>query len=650
MIPEQILLAPDSSAKMLPEPVRSWAGSRTEYPRDKTIAQVFEEVVRAYPDSIALTFGAENISYSELNLRANRLAHHLRRMGVGPETMVGVCMERSIEMIVGLVGILKAGGAFVPFDANYPRERLDFMVSDTQARVMVTQRSLAQIASGDRGATCIVLDEDGLLNSTGDNQNPLPQGSPTSLAYVMYTSGSTGRPKGVLVENRSVVRLVFNTNFCRFGPDEVVLQFAPISFDASTLEIWGALLHGARLVLMPPTARSLEGLGRAIREHGVTTLWLTAGLFHLFVDERLDDLRCVKQLLAGGDALSSRHVCRVLENLTRVTLINGYGPTEGTTFTCCHVMKPGDAVPPSVPIGRPISNSFAYILDEELRPVSPGAPGELFAGGDGVARGYLNAPELTAEKFLPDPFSEESAARMYRTGDLARWREDGTIEFLGRVDDQVKILGHRVEPGEIEAALLEYSGIRQVCVVPNTDETGTKRLVAYYVHAGSVALEPRDLKEFLAAKLPPYMVPALYVSVPVLPLNPNGKVDSAALPAPVVAPAHAPAESPVSHLEQGIATVWKRVLRTENAGLEDNFFDLGGDSLLLVAVHSQLQKLLQIEIQVTDLFEFTTIRTLAEHLAKSAPAAPSFLAVQRQAQEQRKAFARRRVVVKGERA
>lgn len=641
----QGILPKESSQNILPEPLRAWAGHRTDYPRQKTVAQIFEEVTSARPNDIAVVFGATQLSYEELNSRANSLAHRLRQMGVGPETLVGVCLERSLELIVALVGILKAGGAYVPFDPSYPRERLDFMLADTNTSIVVTQKELSAVALGGQHVDQILLNEDSAAPSTFRQQNPSPLGSATSLAYVLYTSGSTGRPKGVLVENRSIVRLLFETNFCRLGPEEVILQFAPISFDASTFEIWGALLHGGKLVVMPPKASSLSELGQAIREHHVTTLWLTAGLFNLFVDERLEDLRTLKQLLAGGEALSAPHVRRVLENLPDITFINGYGPTEGTTFTCCHVMRSGDLIPDSVPIGRPISNSFVYILNNELRPVASSAPGELCIAGDGVARGYLNAPEVTAERFVADPFTIEPGARLYRTGDFARWSEDGRVQFLGRIDNQVKIHGHRIEPGEIETVLGQFPGIRQSCVVPHSDEAGTKRLVGYYVAADDPKVEPRELKEFLSAKLPTYMVPSFYVALPALPLDPNGKVDRTTLQARTIALALSGtvSESSGSQFNDQITEVWKRVLHLDRAGQDDNFFDLGGDSLLLVAVHSQLQKLLQIEIQVTDLFEFTTIRTLAKHLSAGGAAQMSLSIVQQQGQKQRQAFAKLRV-------
>ena len=644
---EQEVLIQDRSSKTLPEPLRSWAGRRTSYPRDATIVQLFEEVAARRPNGIAVACGNVRLTYGELNKRANQLAHSLRRKGVCAETMVGVCLERSAELIVALVGILKAGGAYVPFDSAYPRERLDLMLADTRTPLMVTQESLVGVALGDRKVPTIFLDKDSLEQQAEFNENPSPVSSATSLAYVIYTSGSTGKPKGVLVENRSVVRLVFNTNFCHLTSEEVILQFAPISFDASTFEIWGALLHGAKLIVVPTRTSSLEELAATIREHGVTTLWLTAGLFHLFVDERLEDLRPVRQLLAGGDVLSARHVRRVLEKLPNTTVINGYGPTEGTTFTCCHVMRPGDPVPDSVPIGRPISNTFVYILDAESRPVPAGATGELCAAGDGIARGYLHVPEGATEKFASDPFLHESAARMYRTGDLARWNENGTVEFLGRMDNQVKILGHRVEPGEIEVALGQYPGIRQACVVANLDEAGTKRLVSYHVSADEVKPTAQELKAFLTAKMPAYMVPSFYVRMAALPLDPNGKVNRSALPKPVAGSQQSPSLESGSALERSIFDVWRAILRIDRIGLDDNFFDLGGDSLLLVAVHSQLQRLLELDIQVTDLFDFTTVRSLARHLGKRGVIRHSIAAAQEQGQKQREVFARKRTVKGG---
>ena len=403
---------------------------------------------------------------------------------------------------------------------------------------------------------------------------------------------------------------------------------------------------------MPPQTFSLADLGRVVRQQGVTTLWLTAGLFSLMVDERLEDLRNVRQLLAGGDVISALHVRRVLSEVPDCCLINGYGPTENTTFTCCFPMRHGDHVPDAVPIGRPISNTKVYILDGELRPVGIGEIGELYAAGDGLARGYLNSADATTEKFVPNPFVGEPGARMYRTGDLARWRQDGVVEFLGRIDTQLKILGHRIEPGEIEAALATHEALKQVCVVAQTSANGTKRLVAYYIPKLSAPLPVGSLREFLAKKLPNYMIPSLFVPLAAFPLSPNGKVDRSALSARHVdteagevdteAAEEAPAEVQTMEIEQRIADLWRKTLSRDQVGLDDNFFDLGGKSLALVSIHAHLQKALQVEIPVMDLFEFTTVRALARRLRGGKDLEPGFSELQEQGQKQRAAFYRRR--------
>lgn len=620
------------------QPVAARNATRTEYPRDHSIAQLFEETVRAFPNSVALVFGDRQVTYAQLNEQSNRLARRLQAEGVGPETLVGCCFERSIELIVGLVAVLKAGGAYVPIDPAYPKERVEFLLRDTQTRMMLTQQSLASTVLATHREACLVVDD--AWSAGPDPGNPVSATGPNSLAYVMYTSGSTGRPKGVLIENRSIVRLVRNTNFCSFGPDEIFLQFAPASFDASTFEIWGALLNGGRLIIMKPGPISLSDLISTVREHGVTTLWLTAGLFNLMAGENLRELRSLRQFLAGGDVLSPHHVRAVLDQLPHCSLINGYGPTENTTFTCCYAMRAGEPVPEPVPIGSPISNTQVYILDEDLKPVPSGAIGELYVAGDGLARGYLNDPEATAAKFISNPFAPvDPEARMYRTGDLARWRPDGAVEFLGRADGQVKILGHRVEPGEIEAALCEHARIRQSCVVALPDEQGSKRLAAYYASVGG-ELAVSELRRFLSEKLPEFMIPTFFVHTKSLPLTPNGKVDRAGLaslgvPSRVVAAAdHAKTE-----LEATILEAWRESLGLEQFGMTDNFFDLGGNSLKLVTVHAKLEKSLRIEIPITAVLEFTTVRALAGYLAGKAAPGQVVSNARERAHRQRAAFA-----------
>ncbi|HKN84164.1 MAG TPA: amino acid adenylation domain-containing protein, partial [Pyrinomonadaceae bacterium] len=424
-----------------------WNSTPTEYPRHRCVHESFEEQVARAPEATALVFEDETLTYGELNERANRLAHRLRALGVGPEITVGVLMDRSPELIVALLGILKAGGVYVPLNPAYPKERLALMCDDAQLRVVLTQEKFADsLREQNAELLCIAT-----ANLGGENKSNLDnQTTSENRAYVMYTSGSTGRPKGVNVEHRSIVRLVKNTNYADFSSAQTFLQFAPITFDASTLEVWGSLLNGARLVVMSPGTPSPEELGHALRRHDVTTLWLTAGLFHLMVDENLAGLRSVKQMIAGGDVLSPVHIAKVLHEFSECRVINGYGPTENTTFTCCHSMQAGNEPGASVPIGRPISNTRVYLVNGRFQLVPAGVPGELLAAGDGLARDYLGDAALTAEKFIPDPFSAQPGGRLYRTGDLARYLPDGAIEFLGRADQQVKIRGFRIEPEEIE--------------------------------------------------------------------------------------------------------------------------------------------------------------------------------------------------------
>jgi amino acid adenylation domain-containing protein len=444
----------------------------------KCIHQLFEEQVECAPDAIALVFEEQQLTYRELNSRANQLANHLRHCGLGPETVVGICLERSVEMIVSLLGILKAGGAYLPLDPAYPTERLSVMLKDAGAKLLIAQQRLREQLSGcDVALLAIDSEWDNIAHASIADQPR--EVTPENLAYVMYTSGSTGKPKSVGVAHRSVVRLVKETSYAHFGGDEVFLQFASLSFDASTFEIWGSLLNGGRLVVMPAGSVSLAELGAVVQRERVTTLWLTAGLFHQMVDSELESLRGLRQLLAGGDVLSVTHVERAARELRNCQLINGYGPTENTTFTCCYPVQAGERFESSVPIGFPIARTEVYILDEEMQPVAAGATGELYIAGDGLARGYLNDPALTAERFVPNAFA--AGERLYRTGDSVRRLSDDSIEFLGRLDQQAKVRGYRIEMGEIEAALAQHASVIECVVVARDEAPGGKRLIAYVV-------------------------------------------------------------------------------------------------------------------------------------------------------------------------
>jgi aspartate racemase len=621
---EGIAANPDcrlSELRLLTDAERSqllteWNGTQADFPKERCIHQVFEQQVERMPNSVAIVFEAQQLSYVELDRRANQLAHYLRNLGVGPDVIVGLCVERSREMLVGVLGILKAGGAYLPLDPASPRERLSFMLEDGGARVLLTQERLQENLPANRCET-VLLDRDWAAIACESEDSPDSAGTAGNLAYVTYTSGSTGKPKGVGITHRSVVRLVKETNYAQFGPDEVLLQFAPLSFDASTFEIWGSLLNGGRLVVMPPGLASLAELGEAVKRHGVTTLWLTAGLFHQMVETELESLRGVRQLLAGGDVLSVPHVELVARELNGCQLINGYGPTENTTFTCCYRVKAGERFVGSVPIGFPISNTQVYILDEELEPVPVGVAGELYAGGDGLASGYLNDSALTAERFVPHPLSEEPGARLYRTGDRARYLADGRIEFLGRMDQQVKLRGYRIEPGEIEATLREHAAVQDAVVIVRDSAEGNKTLVGYVVvDSNDAALQDdklaAELKSFLKKKLPDYMVPGYFVELDQLPLTPNGKIDRKALPEPGPRPPDSSIMSrPRNEIEFALTLIWERVLNLRPIGLADNFFELGGHSLLAVRLMAEIKEEFGQKIPLVSLFQSATIEGLA---------------------------------------
>ena len=461
-----------------------WNQTRREYARNSGVAEVFEEQVKRTAEKIAVVCAGEAISYGELNRRANQLGRYLRQKGVGLEVLVGIAMERSVEMVVGILGILKAGGAYVPLDVEYPKERLRYMLGDTGVQVLLSQQRLAgSLPECGDGVEVVCVDEESEREKIAEESSAdlESEAEAENLAYVMYTSGSTGIPKGIGVPHRAVVRLVQNNHYAELGSEQVILQLAPISFDASTFEIWGALLNGGRLVVYPPETPSLEELGRVLEENEVNTLWLTAGLFHMMVDEHVEGLRGIRQLLAGGDVLSPAYVSRVLRELPGCEVINGYGPTENTTFTTCYRMKDEAEVGSSVAIGRAIANTQVYVLDGEMEPVPVGVVGELYVGGDGLARGYWKQPELTAEKFVKNPHGE---GRLYRTGDLVRYRRDGNLEFMGRADQQVKIRGYRIELGEIEGVLSEHPGVRGCAVVAREQQGASgggseKQLVGY---------------------------------------------------------------------------------------------------------------------------------------------------------------------------
>lgn len=570
---------------------------------DATITELFAERVRSTPDATALRFRGEDMTYQRLDLLADHLAHRLRALGVGPESVVGVCVERSFEMIVALVGVVKAGAAYLPLHPDEPVVRLRSMLDQADARVVLTN------GLEPPGLDVPVFEVDGPENP-GVMTFP-PGGSADALAYVRYTSGSTGHPKGVAVPHRGVVRLVHDTDWLDFGPHQTFLQLCTLTFDPSEFEIWGALLNGGCLVIHPPGPLSLPELAECVQREKITTLWLTAGLFHRMVDRHVDSLGGLRQLVAGGDVLSPAHVNRVRRAHPNVRMVNGYGPTENTCFTTAHTVT--RQVSGTVPIGRPIAGTHVYILDEDLRPVPDGEWGELYTGGAGLALGYLNQPALTEERFLPDPFIV--GERMYRVGDVVRRNESGVLEFLGRVDDQVKIAGHRVELGEIVAALAGLPGVAEAVVLAREDVTpGEKVLVAYVVPTRDNDNLAIELRRGLRQRLPRHMVPAAVTVVPEFRLTRAGKIDRAALPAPDLMPrgvdaAYAPPRTPV---EAKLASVFADALAVETISIHDDFFDIGGNSLIAADILARLRGELSVDLPAASLFfENPTVAGLA---------------------------------------
>ena len=588
---------------------------------EKTLAALFEDQVARTPAATALVCEDQQLTYAELDAAANRLAHRLIAERIGPESRVGIAIDRSIEMVVALLGIAKAGAAYLPLDPEYPSQRLRFMLKDSNANLLLTTSDMVKRLelNGDQSKDAdvvplLLVDTSAVKADLATRPNATPSDadrttrlSPASLAYVIYTSGSTGQPKGVATTQANVASLAWRPKYAPLGPDQAVLQLAPVAFDAATFEIWGALLNGARLILAPAGPLDLERIAQTIARHGVDTLWLTAGLFRQVVETHPHLLAGLKQLLAGGDVLPIATVRRVKEQYPGLTIINGYGPTETTTFACTRVITDQDMDGERIPIGPPIANTRVYVLDRNLSPVPIGVAGELYISGAGLARGYLNRPELTAERFIACPFGPPGE-RMYRTGDLARWCPDGAIDFLGRADSQVKIRGFRVEPGEIETALVGIDAVAQAVVIARVI-AGDTRLVAYLVVRPGAALPPAsELRTILAARLPDYMVPASFVPIDALPLTVNGKLDRERLPMPKRI---ASDEASLTKTERRLAEIWKDILGLDAVGKADDFFELGGHSLLALRLLNIVENEFGRRISLAALFESPTIESLA---------------------------------------
>ncbi len=632
---------PVASIPLLTDPERAqvldWGRAPAVYPRESTIHALFAARAAQHPDAVALECADEQVTYGELNRRANRLARLLQSLGVGPEVMVGMCLERGVDAIVAMLAILKAGGAYVPLDPEYPRRRLEYMLQDTRTDVLLTVEHLAGLFP-EFGGHVVRLDGDAARIADQSDTDVCGAARADSLAYVMYTSGSTGQPKGACIVHRGVVRLVLGANYVKLGPGEVLLHSAPLSFDACTFEIWGALLNGARLVIAPPGLRGGSELAELVRRSRITVLWVTTALFHQLVEHHVDVLAAVPQIITGGEVISVAHVRRLFEAPGPRRLMNAYGPTENTTYSSGFHMTGETPIPSPVPIGGPISNTTLYVVDRHLQLLPVGVPGELCTGGEGVARGYLNQPALSAARFVPDPYTGDPQARMYRSGDRVRWLPDGSLDFLGRFDHQIKLRGFRVELGEIEVALGQHPAVRDVVVTMREDQPGDKRLVAY-VQPRDAALAASSLREFLRERVPDYMIPAAYVLLDSFPLGPTGKVDRRALPAPE-ARRQVAAEyvAPTSPTEQAIAAIWSDLLGIAEIGVNDSFFDLGGNSLLLVQVHGKLKAAFGRDVPLLELFRYPTVAALARFYEQGAQEWTGLARVQARARRQLEAL------------
>ena len=587
-----------------------WNNTQIEYPQNQCFHQLFEAQVEQTPDAVAVIFQDKQLTYRQLNQRANQLAHHLQKLRVKPEFKVGLCVERSPEMIVGLLGILKAGGAYLPLDPKYPQERLTFMLSDSQVPILLTTQNLLTKLP-EHQAQVVCLDTDWATIAREGEENPNSGVTVKNLAYLIYTSGSTGTPKGVLVPHEGLSNLTKDKiRTCKVQPDSRILQFFSLSFDASIPELVMALGSGAALHLGTPEDL-LPGsyLTKLLREQAITHITLPPSALAVLPTAELPALQMV---LVGGEAPSPELIAQWSKGRL---FINAYGPTETTVNASMVECGNGNQ---SLPTVSPAANKRLYILDQHLQPVPIGVPGELYISGVGLARGYLNRAEKTAETFIPNPFSDEPGSRLYKTGDLACYLSDGHIKLLGRLDHQVKIRGFRIEPGEVEALLTQHPGVQESVVIVREDQPGDKRLVAYIVPNAENAFTIGDLRRFIEEKLPKYMIPTAFVTLDALPLNPNGKVDRFALPIPDTARPELEAAfvAPRTPTEKILAEIFAQVLEVEQVGIDDDFFELGGHSLLATQLIAQLLKRFEVEVTVVDLFEVPTVAGLAERMEK----------------------------------
>jgi amino acid adenylation domain-containing protein len=634
------LLAAEEQKQILVE----WNATQTDYPRQAFVDELFEAQAARTPDALAVVFGAAQATYAQLNQRADQAALVLRRLGVGQGDLVGVCMERSLEMVVAMLAILKAGAAYVPLDPTYPAERLGFMLRDTKVPALISQKRWLSVlpASDLKNLTLktILLEGDQIIiagetegsskpdtekltsKPQRDENTPAPA---DRLAYIMYTSGSTGTPKGICIPHRAITRLVLNTDYVSLGPGDRVAQASNAAFDAATFEIWGTLLNGACLVgISQETLLSPITLVEALQRDKIDVLFLTTALFNQVAAAAPGGFSSLRQVMFGGEAVTPHWVGQVLQAGPPQRLLHVYGPTENTTFSTWHWIHEVPEGATTIPIGKPVANSTLYILDSYLNPTPPGVVGEVYLGGDGLATGYFERQELTQKSFICSPFDPSGQERLYKTGDLGRFLNDGSVEFVGRVDTQIKLRGFRVELGEIEAALLSHPSVAQVAVLVMDEQAGDgalgeKRLAAYITPRSAGRQGTKTLREYLKNRLPAYMIPSAFVFLDELPVNANGKLDRQRLPAPQLESAErlAQQDEPRDALERQLVYIWETTLGVKPIGIHDNFFDLGGHSLMAARLFGRIEQYLGARLPLASLFQSPTIADLAEHLRQA---------------------------------
>ena len=641
------LLTPPEVRQLLVE----WNDTKTDYPQDKCVHQLFEEQVEKTPNAVAVIFDNQRLTYQELNSRANQLARHLQQIGVKSDVLVGICMHRSIEMVVGLLAIMKAGGAYIPLDPAYPQERLAFTITDSQISVLLTQTCLASdLPTHSAQIKIICIDNESKAFERYSQENVVSNARPENLAYLIYTSGSTGKPKGVQIPHRAVVNFLSTmAQTPGLEKKDVLLSVTTLSFDIAALEIYLPLIVGARLVLANQSVIA-DGtqLLKQLANHNVTVMQATPATWRMLLAAGWQNKNDLK-ILCGGEALDSSLAHQLIERGKEVW--NLYGPTETTIWSAVQKVSDKDRQQGICPIGRPIANTKFYILDPQQNLVPVGVPGELHIGGIGLARGYWNRPDLTGEKFISSPIPPQfplskggTGDRLYKTGDLVRYQADGKFEFLGRIDHQVKIRGFRIELGEIEVLLKQHPQVRETVVIARKDIANDSRLVAYLVTHENVTLSVNELRKFLRAKLPDYVLPSAFVTLDKLPLTPNGKIDRRALPLPEsLRPTLTTTyQAPQSETEQKIAKLWQEVLHLDQVGIHDNFFDLGGHSLLLLEVNQKLNKSLQRDLSVVEMFQHPTIASLGKFLTQNSEAEETFQSIRDRTNQRIKAINRQK--------